>query len=85
MGVADATNQAIATWNRRPLFHISSPREGWSGPQPNRHHDFINLRDFPKEWESLDITVEVEAKAKEVAVEKLRNGLSRRARRALLQ
>jgi len=34
-------------------------------------HDFIDLKDFPKFWRRKKITVEVEAKAKEVAVEKL--------------
>ncbi len=67
----EATGQALATWNREPLFHISSPLEGWEGPQPHRHHDFIDLRDFPKCWRGKTITVEVEAKAKEVAVLKL--------------
>ena len=44
----EATSQALTTWNREPLFHISSPLEGWSGPKPYRHHDYINIRDFPK-------------------------------------
>ncbi len=26
------TSAAIATWNREPLFHISSPAEGWMVP-----------------------------------------------------
>ena len=34
----EATAQAVATWNREPLFHISSPLEGWEGPKPERHH-----------------------------------------------
>lgn len=67
----DATRQAIATWNREPLFHLSSPIEGWNGPKPERHHDFIDVNDFPKCWSALNITVEVEAKAKEAAVLKL--------------
>jgi UV DNA damage endonuclease len=68
---AVATEQAMATWNREPMFHISSPIEGWSGPKPARHHDFIDIKDFPPSWQKLRITVEVEAKAKEVAVQKL--------------
>ena len=68
----EATDQAIATWDdREPMFHISSPIEGWDGPKPERHHDFIDVNDFPKCWRRKTITVEVEAKAKEVAVEKL--------------
>jgi UV DNA damage endonuclease len=65
------TQQAVITWNREPLFHISSPVEGWKGPRPERHHDFIDVKDFPKCWLDLDVTVEIEAKAKEVAVLKL--------------
>ena len=34
-------------------------------------HDYINLKDFPVFWLNLDITVEIEAKAKELAVLKL--------------
>lgn len=67
----EASTQAIATWDREPLFHISSPIDGWDGSKPERHHDFIDLKDFPECWHDLEITVEVEAKAKEVAVLKL--------------
>ena len=49
------------------MFHISSPLEGWTGPKPERHRDFIDVNDFPNCWRSLRIIVEVEAKAKEVA------------------
>ncbi len=66
-----ATKRAIATWNREPLFHISSPLAGWKGAKPERHHDFIDVEDFPNCWRRKRITVEVEAKAKEVAVQKL--------------
>ena len=72
----EATEQAISTWNREPMFHISSPLEGWKGPKPNRHHDFINIVDFPDCWRDLSLTVEVEAKAKEVAILKLMKQLS---------
>jgi UV DNA damage endonuclease len=74
----EATEQAIATWNREPLFHISSPIEGWDAPKPERHHDFIDVQDFPKCWRRQNITVEVEAKAKEVAVEKLKHELEQK-------
>ena len=67
----DATEHAIGTWDREPLFHISSPMEGWKGPKPKRHHDFIDVKDFPAFWRDRELTVEVEAKAKEVAVLKL--------------
>jgi len=71
LSVEQVTRRAIATWNREPLFHISSPLEGWEGSKPERHHDFIDLQDFPACWRRGKITVEVEAKAKEVAVKQL--------------
>lgn len=73
--VAEATAAASATWDREPLFHLSSPLAGWAGPKPERHHDTIDPRDFPPEWRGLALTVEVEAKAKELAVEQLRKHL----------
>ncbi|MEX1028128.1 MAG: UV DNA damage repair endonuclease UvsE [Candidatus Paceibacterota bacterium] len=78
LSVEEATAEAIATWDREPMFHISSPVEGWQGPNPKRHHDFIDVRDFPECWDELTLTVEVEAKAKEVAVLKLMKQLSER-------
>ena len=57
------------------MFHISSPIEGWKGPRPERHHDFIDLEDLPACWKRKKITVEIEAKAKEVAVLKLKKEL----------
>lgn len=77
LSVEEATHAAIQTWNREPLFHISSPIAGWSGPFPERHHDYIDWCDFPISWLSLPITVEVEAKAKELAVLRLRDDLQR--------
>jgi len=71
LSIEEATKQALTTWNREPMFHISSPIDGWDGPKPERHHDFIDVNDFPKYWLQEPITVEVEAKAKEVAVAKL--------------
>ena len=84
LSVEEATEQAIGTWNREPLFHISSPIDGWNGSRPGRHHDFIDLTDFPDCWLNLDVTVEVEAKAKEVAVLKLKKELDRRLRSSKL-
>lgn len=69
--IEEVTEAALLTWNREPLFHISSPLNGWDGKFTERHHDFIDVKDFPEAWRGLRITVEVEAKAKEVAVEKL--------------
>ncbi|MFO0958598.1 MAG: UV DNA damage repair endonuclease UvsE [Isosphaeraceae bacterium] len=67
----EATREAASTWDREPLVHISSPLDGWHGPRPERHHDFIDIADFPDGWRAMDLTVEVEAKAKEAAVLKL--------------
>ncbi len=75
--VAQATDLALGTWNREPLFHVSSPRDGWQSPLPNRHHDYVDPRDFPREWLGVsDVTVEVEAKAKERAVARLARDLT---------
>jgi UV DNA damage endonuclease len=82
MSEEEAARQALITWDREPLFHISSPRGGWNGPKPHRHHDYINIRDFPKCWQDINVTVEVEAKAKELAVKKLAKALARRATRS---
>jgi UV DNA damage endonuclease len=68
MEIEEVTRQAITTWNREPLFHISSPLNGWSGPETKKHHDYIEKADIPRCWLSLDMTVEVETKAKERAV-----------------
>lgn len=71
-----ATDAALSTWGREPLFHISSPKNGWdSGDDPKPHADFIDPDDFPACWNNLALTVEVEAKAKEPAVTGLRNAL----------
>ena len=73
----EASEKAYATWNREPLFHISSPKEGWAGPNPLRHHDYIDPNDFPLFWKNMTpLTVEVEAKAKELAVKKLMEDIS---------
>lgn len=77
--VEKATKMAMATWDREPMFHISSPLEGWDGPKPERHHDFIDVNDFPECWRRKKITVEIEAKAKELAVEKLKNELEQQS------
>ena len=75
LSVEHVTQEALATWNREPLFHVSSPKFGWESSKPSPHHDFIDIHDFPECWRRLSITVEVEAKAKEVAVKKLRSQL----------
>ena len=76
--IEEATNKALETWDREPMFHISSPMEGWDGPKPERHHDFIDLKDFPECWRDQDLTVEIEARSKEIAVLKLKDELEHR-------
>jgi UV DNA damage endonuclease len=79
MSEEEATEVALSTWNREPLFHISSPRDGWKdGTDPKPHADFIDPADFPPYWNNLDITIEVEAKAKEPAVIALRETLQKK-------
>lgn len=80
MDEEEVTELAVGTWNREPLFHVSSPIEGWQGRNPRKHHDCIAISDFPKFWLNFDLTVEVEAKAKEKAVLKLKNELERYVR-----
>lgn len=74
--IEKTTELALKTWNREPVFHISSPRYGWENNKKQIHSDYISLDDFPLFWENLDITVEVEAKAKELAVLRLIKDIS---------
>ncbi|MDD5698901.1 MAG: UV DNA damage repair endonuclease UvsE [Victivallaceae bacterium] len=81
--VAEATEKSLETWKqagREAHFHISSPRYGWRSGNPRIHADYIDFGDFPEEWIRLptDFTLDVEAKAKELAVMKL----SRRLKKA---
>lgn len=72
--IAEATELSAATWQnvgREPYCHLSSPRAGWSGGNPRPHADYIDLLDFPVCWHGRRMTLDVEAKAKEVAVIKL--------------
>jgi len=78
--VEQATTEAIQTWNREPVFHLSSPLNGWKGNGITKHHDYIDPKDFPDCWLDLDITVEVEAKAKELAVLALKDKTINRRR-----
>lgn len=78
--IIEATHLAVQTWDREPMFHVSSPINGWDGPKKSEHHDYINPIDFPKYWRELsrtdDITVEIEAKAKEVAIKNLQESFN---------
>jgi hypothetical protein len=48
----------------RAFVQHLQPLEGWNGPQPQRHHVYIDAQDFPSEWLGWPLTVEVEAKAR---------------------
>lgn len=72
--IAEATELAAATWEsdgREPYCHLSSPRAGWQEGNPRPHADYIDLADFPDCWQGRKMTVDIEAKARELAVVKL--------------
>lgn len=76
---AEATDLARATWHGREQYcHLSSPREGWDG-KPKPHADYIDPADFPSCWKGQKMTIDVEAKAKELAVARLMRDLGHAA------
>ena len=83
LSVEEATESAAATWQavgREQYCHISSPREGWAGKKSRSHADYIDLKDFPDCWLNRDMTIDVEAKAKELAVSQLLDELGKKSR-----
>lgn len=79
LGIEEATELAGEIWHRagrEQYCHISSPRTGWGAGDPKPHADFIAREDVPDCWLTRDMTVDVEAKAKEVAVVKLMTDLA---------
>jgi len=78
LDVEQATGLAVETFEktgREPYFHISSPSEGWETGNPRKHADYVDWRDFPKAWINITATIDVEARAKELAVMKLMRDL----------
>jgi len=78
LAVEEATELAAGTWHARGgefWTHISSPKQGWNGANPRLHADYIDPEDFPDCWRGLPIIIDVEAKAKELAVLKLMSDL----------
>ena len=74
--IEEATRLSAETWGpREPWAHISSPKGGWSSRAPRLHADFIRPADFPAAWRGRRMTVDVEAKSKELAVLRLRGQL----------
>ena len=80
MSVAAATDACLESWQRagrgEPYLHLSSPRGGWGAANPRPHADFIDPDDFPAAWRGLTATLDIEAKAKEQAVLRLRQALA---------
>jgi UV DNA damage endonuclease len=76
-----ATEAALKTWQalgREPHFHLSSPRAGWQRDDRRPHADYIEPDDFPVCWRGLTCTIDVEAKAKELAVLQLATALRKK-------
>ncbi|HYG74622.1 MAG TPA: UV DNA damage repair endonuclease UvsE [Planctomycetota bacterium] len=75
----EALKLCVESWRgAEPWLHLSSPLGGWSAKDPRAHADYINPRDVPAEWLEMDVTVDIEAKAKELAVLKLKRWLKSR-------
>lgn len=76
--IEDATRLSAETWGttgREQYCHISSPKSGWGNGNPKPHADYIDPADFPECWKGLKMTVDIEAKAKELAVIRLMDEL----------
>jgi len=74
LSVEEATMLAGETWSRvgrEQYCHLSSPKAGWGGGNPRPHADYIDPSDIPECWQGRRMTVDVEAKAKELAVVRL--------------
>ena len=72
--IEEATERAAVTWKavgREQQCHISSPKSGWESGTPKPHADYIDISDVPDCWRGRKMTVDVEAKAKELAVVRL--------------
>ena len=68
------------TWQRigrEQYCHISSPRAGWEVGNPRPHADYIDPADLPDCWRGREMTVDIEAKAKELAVVRLLDDLKK--------
>ena len=70
-----------ATWDgfEYQRVHLSSPKFGYRDFAKSRsHHNFININDFPK-WllDYPDVHLDIEAKAKELAIADLQQKLKR--------
>lgn len=70
----DWCEETALTNGIEPLFHLSSPRNGWGGGREMAHSDFIDINDFPQEWRIYHLnpdrhaTIEIETKMRESAL-----------------
>lgn len=79
LSVEEATDLAGETWQaagREQYCHLSSPKNGWGDGDPKPHADYIDPADLPPSWLLREMTVDVEAKAKELAVVRLMEGVA---------
>ena len=80
LSVEAATERAGETWiraGREQFCHLSSPKDGWTGADPKPHADYIDPADLPESWLCREMTVDIEAKAKELAILRLLKQLKR--------
>ncbi len=78
LSVAEATDASARTWKERtPWAHLSSPRGGYRSRNPLEHSDYIQPAHVPAEWLGRRLTVDIEAKTKELAVLRLKKWLDR--------
>ncbi|MBE0582329.1 MAG: UV DNA damage repair endonuclease UvsE [Desulfofustis sp.] len=71
LSVEEATRLAGETWDRlgrEQYCHLSSPQAGWAGANLKPHADYIDPADLPICWLERPMTVDIEAKAKELAI-----------------
>ena len=83
LSVEEATSLAGETWlaaAREQYCHLSSPKSGWQNGNRKPHADYVDLADLPECWLDREMTVDIEAKAKELAVLRLMEELTRRTR-----
>jgi UV DNA damage endonuclease len=84
LSIEEATLLAGETWQmagREQYCHLSSPRAGWRGSDQRPHADYIDVTDVPVCWLGRTMTVDIEAKAKEMAVVQLMAELGMRSGR----
>lgn len=85
--IEEATERAGTTWRmagKEQYCHLSSPKGGWENGTPRSHADYIDPADVPGCWLERTMTVDVEAKAKELAVVRLAHDVNKQANNSRL-